>query len=348
MKPKYWELPIDCLRWITSEARRVLRLDGRGLYWELLIHQWVKGFVPDDINQIALIAAAPLREVRKAWVHVEPWMPIYEPGKRRNADMEDIRSNKKPAAVRDAEHGRAGGLAKARNAKAKLAEQPSQKLGGVARGGRDKVVGGVESKIVGGVKTVPTNSSSVVRSFVVPELDLQPTNNRDLSTGGAGDEFDNLAAFDEFRADYPKDAGLYGQEITSAWEDIVETAVNQAVIWGEVKRGLVRMNASGTPEKFIPSAAKFLRERKFLELWAPRDGRPVAKALKKCGCGEWITECVGLDCSASICPQCDPRNDWHLGASGTNVDYQDPLCGECLKETSEAIEKNKQILRGMG
>ena len=133
--------------------------------------------------------------------------------------------------------------------------------------------------------------------------------------------------------------------LTSAWEDIVETAVNPAAIFSEVMRGLARMKlsieANETKEKYIPSAAKFLRERKFLELWKLKDGRPAAKPAKLCQCGGELIECVGSECDATLCTQCTSLGgNWHLG--------NDPLCGKCLESTNKAIEKNKQILQEMG
>jgi len=62
--------------------------------------------------------------------------------------------------------------------------------------------------------------------------------------------------------------------------------------------------------------------------------------VKLCQCGGGRFECVESGCGASICPQCDPLNGWHLGT--------DPLCEKCFEEANEAIEKNKQILEEMG
>jgi uncharacterized protein YdaU (DUF1376 family) len=286
-----------------------MSLAEKGLYLDLLDRHYAEGSLPSDEAMLARLTGASPAEFNRAWrrVQMEFESDPSQPGRLIQPEVSAELAAMDRYAAQQAEKGR--------------------------KGGRPKKAVALQRVSSGKAVVNPLESHEDL------DLDLDKKEPTPPTPPCSPDGFNNQAAFDAFRKAYPKDTGLYGQEITSAWEDIVETAVNQAVIWGEVKRGLVRMNASGTPDKFIPSAAKFLRERKFLELWAPRDGRPVAKALKKCGCGEWITECVGLDCGASICPQCDPLNGWHLGT--------DPLCQKCLEEANEVIEKNKQILQEM-
>lgn len=68
-----------------------------------------------------------------------------------------------------------------------------------------------------------------------------------------------------------KDTMLHSHITESAFVETVTACVNPAAEILAVWEGLKRMKASGTPRQFLPPLHRFLRDRRYLELWAPRE-----------------------------------------------------------------------------
>lgn len=100
--PNFYRMP-----WIPRDfasSTRTWPLVARAVYRELLDAQWDIGGVnigtlPDDADELRLLARATPTEWRIAWKYIEPKFPPVEGG-RRNAKLEEHRaySNKQRAA----------------------------------------------------------------------------------------------------------------------------------------------------------------------------------------------------------------------------------------------------------
>jgi uncharacterized protein YdaU (DUF1376 family) len=51
---------MDTVGWTATEV---------GVYFRLLMHEWVNGLLPDDIHQLARIAGVDVKTMRKFWAH---------------------------------------------------------------------------------------------------------------------------------------------------------------------------------------------------------------------------------------------------------------------------------------
>ena len=177
MKQKYWELPIDCHLWRDSSSHISLELEEIGLYFHLMIYQWVADSVPDDVREIAAVVSKPVGKVRRAGRGVKPKFPLCDDGKRRNERVEEIRAIKDAKRKKLSEAGRKGG-------RKRLSQDQAQDQA------QDDTL----------LKPGLSNDSIVTRS-IVHSSGSKPTNNRDSSTGGGWSESQNQAAFNEFRND---------------------------------------------------------------------------------------------------------------------------------------------------
>jgi len=79
---KFW---VD--EWQTSETVRCLSWAQRGVYLELLCHQWREGSLPGDTKLLARYVQAPTRLVAPL-LHA---FPVGEDGRRRNTKLEQVR-----------------------------------------------------------------------------------------------------------------------------------------------------------------------------------------------------------------------------------------------------------------
>lgn len=71
--------------WIRGT--RAMRADVKGVYIGLLIHQYDQGWLPSDLETLALIEP----EVVKVWVSLKDKFEEFEPGKLRNKKLEEVR-----------------------------------------------------------------------------------------------------------------------------------------------------------------------------------------------------------------------------------------------------------------
>lgn len=69
------------------KGTRGMRANVKGVYIGLLLHQWDNGFIPDDMEELALIEP----EVGSVWVFISDKFPITSPGRRQNLKCEEVR-----------------------------------------------------------------------------------------------------------------------------------------------------------------------------------------------------------------------------------------------------------------
>lgn len=79
-------MPLMMGDWI--KGTRGMRADVKGVYIGLLIHQYDQGYLPNDIEELALIEP----EVVKVWVKLKDKFEEFAPGKLRNKKLEEVRS----------------------------------------------------------------------------------------------------------------------------------------------------------------------------------------------------------------------------------------------------------------
>jgi uncharacterized protein YdaU (DUF1376 family) len=78
-------MPLMMGDWI--KGTRGMRAEVKGVYIGLLIHQYDHGFIPNDVDELALIEP----EVNKVWVKLKDKFEEFEPGKLRNKKCEEVR-----------------------------------------------------------------------------------------------------------------------------------------------------------------------------------------------------------------------------------------------------------------
>lgn len=135
--------PLPYLRWYVQDyraSRAVQRLawEERGLYRELIDECWDKGCIPDDPPRLAEIAGCPVGIMAEAWVNIRPLfteLPGSDGMYLTSRRLEIERSTDDQERVRKVNSGRQGGLARAANAKQKLAG-PSTASGHLASSSR--------------------------------------------------------------------------------------------------------------------------------------------------------------------------------------------------------------------
>jgi uncharacterized protein YdaU (DUF1376 family) len=71
-----------------ASATRGWPLVARGAYRELLDAQWDMGSLPEDPVQLRTIVAATPKEWSTCWPLLEPKMPLFPDGRRRNPRLE--------------------------------------------------------------------------------------------------------------------------------------------------------------------------------------------------------------------------------------------------------------------
>lgn len=79
-------MPLMMGDWIRGT--RGMKADVKGVYIGLLIHQYDNGFIPDDLEELALIEP----EVGKVWVKLKHKFPEISPGKLQNKKLEEVRN----------------------------------------------------------------------------------------------------------------------------------------------------------------------------------------------------------------------------------------------------------------
>lgn len=109
---------VDVQGWRSSRSVQRMSMAERGVYWEMLLEQWEKRYLPDDVEAVArAIASTPDQEaeVRAAWDVVRRKFVSAERGQRRiyNAKLEKTRREQRASIAKSREAGRIGGKASA-------------------------------------------------------------------------------------------------------------------------------------------------------------------------------------------------------------------------------------------
>lgn len=79
-------MPLMMGDWLRGT--RGMRAEVRGVYINLLIHQYDHGFIPADMETLALIDP----EIGKVWVSLKDKFSEVEPGKLKNKKLEEVRA----------------------------------------------------------------------------------------------------------------------------------------------------------------------------------------------------------------------------------------------------------------
>lgn len=139
-KKKFWEMPIDVPAWRDSPTRFRMTLEERGLYWEMLIYQWVEGKVPGTTRELLGIVAGTEEELERS---LEGVMRQFKrvtknnEGEFYNERLEEIRAAKGLISNVRAIAGRLGGEAKGKQKGSKT--EANGTATGSKRGGNYKL-----------------------------------------------------------------------------------------------------------------------------------------------------------------------------------------------------------------
>lgn len=113
----YW-LPRYCREWLADT--RHLSCEVRGAYGDLLDHQWLDGWLADDLEELQRRAGATDKEWRRIWPKLEPYFPVDRDGMRRNGKLERVRVKH----LGKAKNGSKGGSASASEHASESASKP--------------------------------------------------------------------------------------------------------------------------------------------------------------------------------------------------------------------------------
>ena len=86
---------------------------ARGLYRELLDEQWVKGGIPEDMEQLALICDCPVEVMQAEWPKIAYCFPIRKKGLLMNGTLESMRTETDTRRTKRVIAGAKGGVVKA-------------------------------------------------------------------------------------------------------------------------------------------------------------------------------------------------------------------------------------------
>lgn len=108
-KPKEQKvyMPLMVGDWLKGTSG--MKAEVKGVYINLLLHQWDHGHIPEDMDELILIAP----EVSKVWEKLRVKFPKISPGKLQNKKLEDVREFWK----KQKSNGKKGGRPKNENPK---------------------------------------------------------------------------------------------------------------------------------------------------------------------------------------------------------------------------------------
>lgn len=79
-------MPLMVGDWLKGTSG--MKAEVKGVYINLLLHQWDHGFIPADIEELSLISP----EINKVWDKLKVKFPESEPGKLQNIKLEEVRA----------------------------------------------------------------------------------------------------------------------------------------------------------------------------------------------------------------------------------------------------------------
>src|SRR5262245_35461714 len=101
--------PLPWMQHFPNDFAGVTRgwpLSARAVLRELLDAQWIQGPLPEESQRLRAIVRCTPNEWRTAWPYVEPHFPIWDDGKRRNAELDDLWKRQLDRYQRQVEGGR--------------------------------------------------------------------------------------------------------------------------------------------------------------------------------------------------------------------------------------------------
>jgi uncharacterized protein YdaU (DUF1376 family) len=115
--------PLPYYKWYWRDYRanrKVQRLSytARGFYRELLDEQWDRGFIPNNLDELADICGCPKQVLEDEWQMLSKCFSEIEPGKLANSRLERERTESDKTRVNRRLAGRSGALAKQKVANA--------------------------------------------------------------------------------------------------------------------------------------------------------------------------------------------------------------------------------------
>lgn len=79
-------------RWLLSRSVRLMTLEQRGVYVELLCHAWRDGSIPSNLSECAALIACPLDVLEAVWPRLESLWEPSDDGTLVNPWLEEIRT----------------------------------------------------------------------------------------------------------------------------------------------------------------------------------------------------------------------------------------------------------------
>lgn len=79
-------MPLIIGDWL--KGTRGMKASVKGVYIGLLLYQWDNGFIPENLDDLALIEP----EVGSVWVSISHKFPVVAPGQRQNSKCEEVRT----------------------------------------------------------------------------------------------------------------------------------------------------------------------------------------------------------------------------------------------------------------
>lgn len=107
--PAYQWYPKD---WSSDEAVKVMTYEQRGIYRELLDHQWFHKSIPADLTLLAGILQVPQSRLRKLWPAIAVKFKKRAKGRLVNRRLERVRAAQIAYSRKQSENGRLGAAAK--------------------------------------------------------------------------------------------------------------------------------------------------------------------------------------------------------------------------------------------
>ena len=192
-----------------------------GKYVRYLIHQWEKGSLPADPEDIQTI-----RCDRIAWASLEPKFPLCSDNRRRNPKMERIRSEREQYLQRRSDAGKAGAEARWNDSKRNASAIAT------ANSKTDTIA------IANGMASTPSSSSSSSSSSKPPAKEIRA----------------DQTAFDRFWSAYPKSRRIGKKKCVDWWKshkpENLEQMLETLKVW--------KLSDEWADPKFIPHPLTWL------------------------------------------------------------------------------------------
>ena len=99
--------PFFAADWLLSRSRKRMSLEARGLYADMLAHQWEGGPLPTEPDELAALLEVDVMVVHRAWPQLSPCFERCADGIV-NVKLEDLRDAQARKHARMVEAGKRG------------------------------------------------------------------------------------------------------------------------------------------------------------------------------------------------------------------------------------------------